>query len=412
MTTGVSNVFLQLQSIRLLNQGQAQLADLQQQLATQLKTSDLSELGTTDSRRLLDLRADQSTRTAYTQVINILQPRVQTQNSILDNMQDMISTIQSAINQAPSSTTSVQTGLAQQVTDVLHQTGAYLNERIDDRYLFSGSRYNTSPVTDLTTLPSPPTEAYPFTPVTATSDPALPSYDSDYNATPSAVDDTTVGSVTATNATSTFTLGTGSWASLGYKVGDTVTFSNLSVGGNNTTYTITSMNGGDAVVTPAPTDMAADTTVNLQRTAGPGAPDVQAYQADSTAIDDGLTANYGITSTNPAFQNMIMGLRWAYAATQDPANYSTYMQRATDLLSQAQNGVRGLEAANSANAALLTKTLATHQTFNDQSTTSEQAIQGADTNEVATRITLLQSQIEASYSVTARIGQLSLVNYL
>ncbi|MBY0428422.1 MAG: hypothetical protein K2Q32_04295, partial [Alphaproteobacteria bacterium] len=58
-------------------------------------------------------------------------------------------------------------------------------------------------------------------------------------------------------------------------------------------------------------------TLPTSDTAAPGV-DVQAYTHDSTTIDDGLNMTYGITSTDQGMQNMILGVRWAYAATQNP----------------------------------------------------------------------------------------------
>src|SRR5690606_18877248 len=98
---GVSNVFLTLQTLRLVGQGQRDLANLQEQLATGLKTSDLSQLSNTESRRLLDLRGSESTRNSYLEVLNIIEPRVKAQASILDNIQGLINQIQQSVNTAP-----------------------------------------------------------------------------------------------------------------------------------------------------------------------------------------------------------------------------------------------------------------------------------------------------------------------
>ena len=40
------------------------------------------------------------------------------------------------------------------------------------------------------------------------------------------------------------------------------------------------------------------------------------------------------------------------------------------------------------------------------------SLEGVDQYEVSTRITLLTTQLEASYSITARISRLNLMNYL
>ena len=73
-------------------------------------------------------------------------------------------------------------------------------------------------------------------------------------------------SVTATNSTSKITLGGGNPVTEGLKVGDEITFANLSVAGNNTAFVITAFGGTsnrELTVSPAPTDMTADTAFTM-----------------------------------------------------------------------------------------------------------------------------------------------------
>jgi hypothetical protein len=71
-------------------------------------------------------------------------------------------------------------------------------------------------------------------------------------------------SVAATNATSKFTVGGSTWAAQGYRIGDIMRFSNLSVAGNNSqNYQIYDLDGVDAFVLPAPTDMGADSAFTV-----------------------------------------------------------------------------------------------------------------------------------------------------
>lgn len=146
-------------------------------------------------------------------------------------------------------------------------------------------------------------------------------------------------------------------------------------------------------------------------TAAPGS-DIQAYTDDSTKIDDGLNMTYGITSTDLGMQNLILGVRWAYAATQDPTNFTTYMNTARGLLTTSVQQLRDLQAYNAANQNRLTEVTAIHKTLISDLTTRTQEIQNVDSAEVAAKITFTQSQLEASYSVTARIAQLSITKYL
>lgn len=77
-------------------------------------------------------------------------------------------------------------------------------------------------------------------------------------------DETDFTSLAADNATSKFTLGSSTWAALGYRVGDTIRPSNTSQNAGNN-FTITALSGVDATVFPAPTTHTADTTATVTR---------------------------------------------------------------------------------------------------------------------------------------------------
>lgn len=72
-------------------------------------------------------------------------------------------------------------------------------------------------------------------------------------------------SVAANGPANSFTLGSGTWGGFGYSVGDQVTFAGMSAGGNNATFTITSISANTITVTPAPTTQAADVTFTATR---------------------------------------------------------------------------------------------------------------------------------------------------
>lgn len=326
MTTNISSVSSQQQSLRIILAEQTQMADLQEQLSTGKKTTDLSELGTTDSRRLLDLRAEQSARTAYQQTITTITPRLKAQDAALDSMTDMNSGMLKYISSASNYDVANSTNLSSVIKGYLSQIQGYLNEQIDGRYLYAGSRYSTQPVTDLKgllTTDNPPSEPYPFTP---SANPNLATYDTE-------------------------------------------------------------------AVAGTPTD-------------------AKAFDLSAASVSDTSNVSYGISSNDPAFQNLILGMRWAYAATQDQANYSTYMAQAVQLLNTAQTGLYKLQADNSANTAQVTTATNDHKTFLAIIQGNQDDIQSADKASVAAQITALESQIQASYTVTAKISQLSLANYL
>lgn len=316
----ISNIAIQLQTQRLVRQSMTVMGKLQEQLATGNITRDLTELGSTNSRRLLDLRAQSTLRDSYILTIDTIRPRVNTQVISLEGIQSTISEARSMININNSYQSIQDVGGIARIEDMLRSAQFYLNQRIDDRYIFSGDRYGTEPVRDLLSLPVPPVEPYPFTPSTS---PALPSYDSQ----------------------------------------------------------------------------------------APGS-NALAYNEDQVLIDDGRNLDYGISSADPAFQNYIMGLRWMYAASQDSANFDTYMARADQLLTDSQRQVRILEAKATSSQATLQQARNLHQDFKALIAADSDQIFRVDVNEVAAKITTLSAQIQASFAATAIVTRLSIVNYI
>ncbi len=137
-----------------------------------------------------------------------------------------------------------------------------------------------------------------------------------------------------------------------------------------------------------------------------------AYVRDQVAIDTIQKITYGVTSTHEGFQKLVMGLRWAYAATQDVPNYDTNIARARDLISQGLTEIRGVHTDVSNAATTLEKTEELHnRTINDLIGQID-VIQRIEPNEVAIKITTFQAQLEASYAATAKMTNLSILKYL
>lgn len=130
-------------------------------------------------------------------------------------------------------------------------------------------------------------------------------------------------SVAANNAASTFTLGSNNWSVLGYGIGDQVTFTGMSAGGNNATFTITAVNGATITVTPAPTTQAADATFSATRASATFA---SAY--DSAGTGAGELASGFFTGTG----------RFDIAVNANLLNgISTIKQLSPDLVTSALN---------------------------------------------------------------------------
>jgi|ERR1043166_1983177 flagellin-like hook-associated protein FlgL len=313
----VSTLGLLTQQILQIRDAQSLLGDLSTQLATGKKSLDLSGYTLADTRRLLDFRSLIGKRSSYLDVINTVEPRLKIYDKTLTQLDSDGNEALSLINGTTSFDNAQSGALASQIQGFMQSAQYFLNQRVGDRYVFSGSRYLTAPVQDITQLTVPPGSATPV------SSPTLPDYD----------------------------------------------------------------------------------------TAAPGS-SAASYATDSVNIDDGNTLTYGISSNDPAFQNLVLGLRWAYAATQDSANFSTDMDNARTLITNALGGIRNLHGTVASNMGRLDTTRDLHNTLISDLNNQIDDIQHADAAEVSTKITFVQAQLQASYSATAKIAQMSITQYL
>jgi hypothetical protein len=178
---------------------------------------------------------------------------------------------------------------------------------------------------------------------------------------------------------------------------------------------ITGTTGGVALETEA-------TVVRPQVVGDPQPTDYSVHQASGDSdrawdraqitIADQLSINYTFSGNAPAIQKMIMSLRIAQSAVQDPDTYQDKMTQAQSLMKDALNGLRALHSANTVNDTLMSATTLAHQTQISVTTDSTDKIEGVDKNEVAAKIQAAQTQLEAVFSVVGTTGRLSLVNFL
>ena len=109
-----------------------------------------------------------------------------------------------------------------------------------------------------------------------------------------------------------------------------------------------------------------------------------------------------------------LGLRWANAAVNAPdeTTYETDMTNARNMLTPALSAIQNLQSSVASSQATVTQT----QTLQNQDitdlTNQIDNIQQVDINSVGVKLNLLQTQLQASYSATAKLTQLSILNYL
>jgi len=137
-----------------------------------------------------------------------------------------------------------------------------------------------------------------------------------------------------------------------------------------------------------------------------------AWDIEKVSGDDNLRVSYGVTSVDPAFQKLIYGLRQARTAVENPGRYSELMQEARNMLIDAQTSLRSVQARVVNAEALLNGAQERHKDTMNTLTTRLAAIEGIDENEVAARLQAALNLQQANYTVTGRVAQLSLVNFL
>jgi flagellar hook-associated protein 3 FlgL len=143
--------------------------------------------------------------------------------------------------------------------------------------------------------------------------------------------------------------------------------------------------------------------------------DPNAWTQDSVTIDAGFNVQYGATSTQTGFQQLIAGMQYINAATQTGVSAATYqadMSQAGTLLTSALTNIQTYNTG----IAAATNTLTQEQTTQNQDIANLQiqigTIQNVDLAQVGTELNVLQTQLQASYSATAVLTQDSILKYL
>jgi flagellar hook-associated protein 3 FlgL len=184
----------------------------------------------------------------------------------------------------------------------------------------------------------------------------------------------------------------------------------LFAGGKTDSKPVDLANGVYTVPAPPPFDAAVDTGY---------------YEGDTTTqqvrIDDGVTIQYGITADQSAFEKVIRALdNIAQTTFSVPITVAEkqVLNDAITLLTEAteNNGAQKTIGGFAADVALDLRTIDIqkdrHSEFINFATDSIADIENVDTAETLTLLNFQQVQLEASFLIVARLGQLSLSNFL
>jgi flagellar hook-associated protein 3 FlgL len=135
----------------------------------------------------------------------------------------------------------------------------------------------------------------------------------------------------------------------------------------------------------------------------------------TTRISSGGTAATGISANSPAIRKLAMAYTMVTelggAALSDDA-YGVLVDKAAAILSDGMAGVTAMQASLGATQQQISDASERMSLQTDVIARHINALESVDPYEAATRVTTLLTQIETSYAMTARIQQLSLLNYL
>lgn len=136
----------------------------------------------------------------------------------------------------------------------------------------------------------------------------------------------------------------------------------------------------------------------------------------SARIEEGVVVEYGIQANDPAFTEVLRGIAMIagvnVTAISDPDAYSTWMGGAVDAVAAGIDGLSEAEFQLGKQQQLVDRTLDRQQRQFDLYSNRVLALEGVDAFEAASRVNLLQAQLEATYAVTARLSKLTLLNYI
>ncbi|SHI66291.1 flagellar hook-associated protein 3 FlgL [Palleronia salina] len=136
----------------------------------------------------------------------------------------------------------------------------------------------------------------------------------------------------------------------------------------------------------------------------------------SYRLSETETLSQPLQADDPAMRNLMRGLAMVSAVDvteiTDPDAYAAWMKEATSALSDGLAGVAQLQVETGLRRDRVVDVADAQETRSSFLQRERQNIEGVDQYDAASRLTLLQSQLEANYAVTARLSRLSFLNFL
>jgi flagellar hook-associated protein 3 FlgL len=144
------------------------------------------------------------------------------------------------------------------------------------------------------------------------------------------------------------------------------------------------------------------------------------YTGDTTGslsarIDEETTLDYGVRADDPGFTNIMDAL--AVVASTDltslsDADFSTLRNSTVSAMSSGLERLIEIHTSLGDKQGVVERTAERHGALKSIYSEAMLNIEGVDAEEAAVRLTSIQGQLQATYAVTARMSEMSLLNYL
>ena len=164
---------------------------------------------------------------------------------------------------------------------------------------------------------------------------------------------------------------------------------------------------------------AASPDLNFERSFYVGTPAESAPGQPSerlrASIDRSISLPYGVQANDPAFRSALQGL--AMIAAVDPTAldadaYAEWVTTGIDAAAKGLDGIRSAQAELGGQQAALSDVIERQEVRGDIFAAQIGRLEGVDPYEAASRVSMLSTQLEASFASTARLMRLSFLNFM
>ena len=135
----------------------------------------------------------------------------------------------------------------------------------------------------------------------------------------------------------------------------------------------------------------------------------------SAQIDDGTNMAYGLSATDPAFTRIfdtLTSVLNADVGAMTPAAFDTLRETVATTLSEGLQFLTSRQAALGNHQQQLQDKIDAQYTLDQLYTKTVTGIEGVNVEETAVRLQSMKVQLRATFEVTARLGRMTLLDYL